>query len=82
MKQQTKSPLRLPKATGPVPEETPSQPAEEALRESEARLRALIDNLPFEFWAMDHTSRHGQHGAGQFNFECLEIYSPAFASGN
>ena len=53
MKQQTKSPLRLPKATGPVPEETPSQPAEEALRESEARLRALIDNLPFEFWAMD-----------------------------
>jgi PAS domain S-box-containing protein len=27
--------------------------AEEGLRESEARLRALIDNLPFEFWAMD-----------------------------
>jgi len=53
MKQQTKSPHRLPKATGPVPEETPSISAEEALRESEARLRALIDNLPFEFWAMD-----------------------------
>jgi PAS domain S-box-containing protein len=26
---------------------------EEALRVSEARLRALIDNLPFEFWATD-----------------------------
>ncbi|MEW5959925.1 MAG: PAS domain S-box protein, partial [Chloroflexota bacterium] len=32
--------------------------AEEALRESEARMRALIDNLPFEFWAMDSNLRY------------------------
>ncbi len=32
--------------------------AEEALRESEARLRALIDNLPFEFWVMDSGLRY------------------------
>lgn len=32
--------------------------AETALRESEARLRALIDNLPFEFWAMDDHLRY------------------------
>jgi PAS domain S-box-containing protein len=32
--------------------------AEEALRESEARLRALIGNLPFEFWAMDGSLRY------------------------
>jgi PAS domain S-box-containing protein len=30
------------------------QQAEEALRESEARLRALIDHLPAEVWAMDN----------------------------
>lgn len=29
-----------------------------ALQESEARLRALIDNLPFEFWAMDNDLRY------------------------
>jgi two-component system NtrC family sensor kinase len=29
-----------------------------ALRESEARLRALVDNLPFGFWASDTESRH------------------------
>jgi PAS domain S-box-containing protein len=32
--------------------------AETALRESEARLRALIDNLPFEFWAVDSNLRY------------------------
>jgi PAS domain S-box-containing protein len=32
--------------------------AEEGLRESEARLRALIGNLPFEFWAMDRGLRY------------------------
>jgi len=32
--------------------------AETALRESEARLRALIDNLPFEFWAVDGSLRY------------------------
>jgi PAS domain S-box-containing protein len=32
--------------------------AEVALRESEARLRALIDNLPFEFWAVDGSLRY------------------------
>ncbi|GEM_PF-1018914 len=32
--------------------------AEAALRESEARLRALIDNLPFEFWAVDDNLRY------------------------
>jgi PAS domain S-box-containing protein len=31
---------------------------EAALSESEARLRALIDNLPFEFWAMDNSMRY------------------------
>jgi PAS domain S-box-containing protein len=34
---------------------TDSKRKEEALRESEARMRTLIDNLPIEFWAMDHT---------------------------
>ncbi|MCL6434067.1 MAG: PAS domain S-box protein [Leptolyngbyaceae cyanobacterium HOT.MB2.61] len=29
-----------------------------ALRESEARLRALVDNLPFGFWASDTESRY------------------------
>jgi len=32
--------------------------AEAALRESDARLRALIDNLPFEFWAVDGNLRY------------------------
>jgi PAS domain S-box-containing protein len=32
--------------------------AESALRESEARLHALIDNLPFEFWAADGDLRY------------------------
>lgn len=32
--------------------------AEAALHESEARLRALIDNLPFEFWAVDGSLRY------------------------
>lgn len=31
---------------------------ETALRESEARLRALVNNLPFGFWASDSESRH------------------------
>jgi len=32
--------------------------AEEALQESQARLRALIDHLPFQFWAMDSGLRY------------------------
>lgn len=31
---------------------------EDALRESEARLRTLVDNLPFEFWALDSEGRY------------------------
>jgi len=37
---------------------TTRKKAEAAARESEARLRALIDNLPFEFWAMDGNFRY------------------------
>ena len=33
------------------------------LQESEAHLRALIDNLPFEFWAMDHELRYSMQNA-------------------
>ena len=34
------------------------QQVEETLRESEARLQALIENLPFDFWACDATGRY------------------------
>lgn len=34
-----------------------------ALQESEARLRALIDNLPIEFWAMDTDLRYTMQNA-------------------
>lgn len=37
--------------------------AEASLRESEAHLRALIDNLPFEFWAMDDSLRYTMQNA-------------------
>lgn len=37
---------------------TEQKRAEDALRESEARLRALVNNLPFGFWASDTESRH------------------------
>ena len=33
------------------------------LQESEAHLRALIDNLPFEFWAMDDELRYSMQNA-------------------
>lgn len=37
--------------------------AEEALRASEALLRALVDNLPFDFWAMDVDGRYVMQNA-------------------
>ena len=37
---------------------TKRKQAEAAARESEARLRALINNLPFEFWALDSSLRY------------------------
>ena len=42
---------------------TEQKRAEEALRESEARLRALVNNLPFGFWASDTESRHTMQNA-------------------
>jgi two-component system, cell cycle sensor histidine kinase and response regulator CckA len=40
--------------------------AEAALRESEARLRTIFDNLPFSFWVVDRSGRcvlHNEHAA-------------------
>ncbi|UBF25387.1 PAS domain S-box protein [Kovacikia minuta CCNUW1] len=42
---------------------TEQKRAEDALRESEARLRALVNNLPFGFWASDTESRHTMQNA-------------------
>ncbi len=39
------------------------------LQEAEARLRVLIDNLPFEFWAMDGSLRYSmQNAVSRTNF--------------
>jgi len=46
---------------------TQQRRAEDALRESEARLRALVNNLPFGFWASDTDSRHTMQNAASIN---------------
>lgn len=42
---------------------TEGKEAEEALRAREAQLRATIDNLPFDFWAMDGELRYTAQNA-------------------
>lgn len=42
---------------------TERKQAEAAARESEARLRAMIDNLPFSFWALDSSLRYTMQNA-------------------
>jgi len=46
-----------------VIESTKSRRAKTFSQESEARLRALVDNLPFEFWAMDSNFRYVMQNA-------------------
>jgi two-component system cell cycle sensor histidine kinase/response regulator CckA len=54
---------RLAGIIGIMTDITKRKRAEKALGESEARLHALIDNLPIEFWTMDNSHRYAMQNA-------------------